>query len=228
MLLVDIPLSNGYDLIGKKPRITRFRAIQPDDVQVEEPVAEESATEDPVVEVEVDVPPVVEEPIVEEVVEEPEDEPVVEEAPVVEEVAEKEPVKESAPETTIQTPKEPEILPEPEDIPVQEEKPSYYELEYDELPIGNAMDKLPESETGNYVIVYSSDNCVYCDKLISELKGNIGDYTLVVVHCTKVVRDPFYTRLVYQYFPNFLVIKNKVVKYYGSGYRSLEEFKKLL
>ena len=114
-----------------------------------------------------------------------------------------------------------------EDIPVQEENLNYAEIEYSVLQSGNIWEKLPASDSGNYVIVYRSQNCPYCDKLIAELKGNIGDYTLVVVKCSGTVRDVFYRRWIYQY-PAFLVIKGKNVRYYGYGYRSLEEFKRFL
>lgn len=226
MFLVVIPISNGYDFLGEPNHKNQVIKSRISDKQIKETVNQPK--ENLVSEDTKNVPPVVEEPIVEEVVEEPADEPVVEEAPVVEEVAEKGPVKETAPETTLQTPKEPEILPEPEDIPVREEKLDYCEVTYESLLNGNAMDKLPASESGNYVIIYSSNNCIYCEKLITELKGNTGDYILVVIKCTGVVRDLFYTRLTYNYYPAFLVIKNKQVKYYGYGYRTLEEFKRFL
>ena len=217
MFLVAIPISNGYDFLGEPNHKNQVIKSRISDKQIKETVNQPK--ENLVSEDTKNVPTVVEEPIVEE--------EVVEES-VVEEAIEEEPVKETTPETTIQTPKKPEILPEPKDIPVQEEKPNYYEISYEILPVGKAMTTLPPSESGNYVIVYRSDNCIYCDKLIEELKGNIGDYVLVIIHCKGVVRDPFYTRLIYQYYPNFLVIMNKSVKYYGSGYRTLEDFKKLL
>ena len=214
MLLVDMPLSNGYDFIGKLPRRTRIRAIQPDSQITEEITVtpEENPAESVAEESEADCLP----------------DPVVEPKDDVEDVIPLEdPVRDSFEAAREEVPKV-GILPEPEDIPIPEEKSDYYEIDYATLPVGKAMDKLPPSKSGNYIIIYRSSNCIYCDKLIGELKGNTGDYVLVVVKCEGTVRDPFYSRLVYNYYPSFIVIKDKVVKYYGYGYRSLEEFKRFL
>lgn len=116
---------------------------------------------------------------------------------------------------------------ESESIPEQEDKPEYYELDYSKLRNGHAWDNLPQSDSGNYVVLYRIDNCPYCDQMISSFKGNIGNYTLVVVKCSGAVNDVFYSRRI-TYFPSFIVITNKAVRYYGYGYRTLEEFKRLL
>ena len=196
--LGNIPLSEAYDFIGA-----------PASRRVGEPVKEEPAVEGSIPE----------EPSVEEEPAAQEEEPVVEE--VVPQELVKEPVKEQ-PEPV----EEMSVLPEPE-IPVPEVKSNYTEIDYSVLANGTAMDNLPESDSGNYVILYRLDNCPYCDKMISAFKDNIGDYHLVVVKCPGTVNDVFYRRSI-TYFPSFIVITGKVVRYYGYGYRTLEEFKRLL
>lgn len=117
------------------------------------------------------------------------------------------------------------------DEPVEEEVPKkdplYVELAYEDLQGSKPMDNLPPSKSGNYIIVYRSKTCPYCDKLLNELKDNTGDYVLVSVMCKGTVRDLFYSRWVYNW-PSFIVIKDKRVTYYGYGYRTLESFKQLL
>ena len=182
LLLVAMPLSEGYDFIGK-PNHKRHRSIK--DAPV--PKVAESVKEEP---------------------KEPE--------PVVEEV---------------QTPvaKEPEpvavVLPEPTIIP--EEPKDYIEVDYETLVDNNELSNVIESVSGNYIVVYGTNPCEYCDKLVEGLRGNVGDYVIVVIKCKGSCRDLYYSRWV-TYFPSFLVIKNNKVRYYGYGYRTLEEFKRLL
>ena len=162
-----------------------------------------------------DEEPVKEEPVKEEPVKE---EPIQEE--IVEEVIVPEPIMQEPPQETT-------VLPEPIDIPEETESSAYTEVSYAELAKGNGIDGLPPFSSGNYVIIYRNENCPYCDKLIDELKGNIDNYYLVVVQCSRSVPDLFYRRQVY-YFPSFIVITNNKVRYYGVGYRTLEEFKRYL
>ena len=203
--LANIPLSEAYDFIGA-PTLRRI-----EEPVKEEPVVEESIPEEPSVEEETAVQEEV--PTVQE------------EEPVVEEVVPQEPVKEPVKEQP-EPVEETSVLPEPE-IPVPEVKSNYTEIDYSVLSKGTAMDNLPKSDSGNYVILYRLENCPYCDKMISAFKDNIGDYHLVVVKCPGTVNDVFYRRSI-TYFPSFIVITDKVVRYYGYGYRTLEEFKRLL
>lgn len=212
MLLGDMPLSEGYDLIGKKPRINRFRVLK-------EYTPPEETSEKPKVETNTDKFPELPIVVPEELVVKPKVEDV---TPPPEP-----PKKEESPKVKVQPLEQTKTLPEPQDIPVQEKKSNFTELDYKILSSGNAMDNLPENKTGNYVVIYRSTNCPYCDKLIAELKDNIGDYHLVVVKCSGGVEDVFYSRWI-TYFPSFIVITNKVVRYYGYGYRTLEEFKRFL
>lgn len=202
-LLVGTPLSNGYDFIGKpNHRRGPFRE-EVKEPPNEKPVKEELPKEDTVK---------VEKPVKEEVTVQKETAP-------VKPVAPKPAKKESAPVIQNTLP-EPEVTPEPP-------KSNYTEIDYTALAKGNALANLPKVESGNYVIVYKTDNCPYCDKLIAELKDKIEDYHLVVVHCSEKAQDVFYNRWL-SYYPSFIVITNKRVTYYGYGYRTLKEFKRLL
>lgn len=143
----------------------------------------------------------------------PEEPPVVENDVPLQEETESEPEEPIAPEV---------VEEEKEEAPV-----SYIELDYKYVVDNNGMDCFPFIESGNYVVVYRSTNCHYCDMLLKELKGNLENYTLVVIKCSGTVRDLFYSRWINQY-PSYLVIKGRKVRYYGYGYRSFEEFKRLL
>ena len=193
-----MPSSNAYDFIGAPSH--GLRASMEEETVVEESVPKE------------------EEPVKEEE----------ESAPVEEEsnLSEEDPVIDN--QLTDIPQEETSALPEPQDIPEQEKKPSYYELSYYIFLNGNAMEKLPPSDNGNYVIIYRTQYCSYCDQLIWELKkGNIEGYTLVFVMCSGGVQDVFMNRWIAAY-PSFIIIKNNRVKYYGYGYRSLEQFKRYL
>ena len=222
MFLGVIPISEGYDFLGEPkhknwtpPKFVREGQIKNESV-------EESQT-DKRIEEKIEENPKEELPAIPYIpLEDLKDKPPVEETPVVVEDTVDTPALVKEPQDVVK-----EDLPPLPDIPVQEENLNYAEMEYSTLLNGNAMSNLPESESGNYVIIYRSQSCPYCDKLIAELKGNIGDYTLVIVKCSGTVRDVFYNRWLY-YYPSFIVIKDRKVRYYGYGYRSLGEFKRFL
>lgn len=240
-LLVATPLSEAYDFIGAPSH--GLRAGDDGESSVEEIVEDIPVEEVPLQE---DLSNLIEEP---ESAEEVEQEPVEEDAPAEEEPVEEvpvdevvepvivksEPVKEkpATPKSKSVSPTKPTPntaetkLPELTGNIASNEYLDFVEYNYDTFSGNNPMDKLPPSKDGSYVIVYRSSSCPYCDKLISELKHNIGDYVLVSIRCNGTVRDLFYARWISAY-PAFIVIKNRRVMYYGYGYRTLEEFKKLL
>lgn len=231
MLLGVTPLSEAYDFIGSPSH--GLRAGDEESTIVE--TAENAPVEEvPLPDEEFDVPEIE----VVDVVEEAEPDPV-EEAPVEEVVVPvmvKEELSKKKPEASKVNPISPvkqttksvgTKLPEPTETLAPKKYMRFVEYSYDTFSGNNPMDKLPPSEFGNYVLVYRTNDCPYCDQLISELKDNIGDYVLVSIRCNGTVRDPFYSRWISSY-PAFIVIKNKRVTYYGYGYRTLEEFKKLL
>lgn len=117
--------------------------------------------------------------------------------------------------------------PDSQEISTEESQLTYVELEYKDLDKDNPMSCLPKSETGNYIIIYKTDPCVYCDRLIAELKDKTEAYILVVVKCYSQCTDLFYRRSIYSY-PSWVIITNNRVTYYGNGYYTLDNFKRML
>ena len=144
----------------------------------------------------------------------------------------KEEVKESElPKTRERTASKPVVreettLPAPQEEVETSEPVLYIELNYEDIDKTNPYSSLPESESGNYILVYSTADCVYCDKLINELKGNT-DFPVVRIKCKSYnIKDLYYERII-RSVPSWLTIKNNRVTYYGTGYMSLEGFKRL-
>lgn len=199
-LLVDTPLSSAYDFIGDLPRRSwrTGRIIR----EEQEPIEEETIVEEPK-EQSTD-----NKDIVEEVREEKVDNSKIEEGIPVEE--------ESSP------------LPEPSEIIEETPVPvNYIELDYDSIDRSNPKSSLPVSEQGNYIIVYRTDNCPYCEKVISEFRGKSEAYILVVIRCKNAAIDLYYNRFVYN-FPSWVIISQNRVTYYGNGYYTWESFKRML
>lgn len=156
--------------------------------------------------------------------------------PVVDKDTKKEKVKKpkSEPKTEVEetVEAEDEVVEETTDTPEEEVKeepaPKYVEIDYADLDTSDPFKSLPKSDTGNYIIVYSTTSCPYCEKLLSELKDKTEAYIQVVVKCPNYhSRDLFYRRTI-SYFPSWVIIKNNRVTYYGNGYYSWESFKRML
>lgn len=204
-----MPLSSAYDFIGELPvrsRLTgRIIRFEEEETQKNEKVEEQEKVPE-------------EEPFVEE----PTEEVALEETkePEVETVSEEE--ENTAVESETNT------LPEPEKIVEESPAPlTYFEIDYESIDRSNPMKSLPLSDKGNYIVVYKTENCPWCDKLIAEYKGKSEAYILVVIRCRRSIIDLYYNRFVYN-FPSWVIITNKRVTYYGNGYYSWENFKGML
>ena len=196
-----MPLSKGYDFIGELPR-RLLRGDLPEE-GVKEPAVEKK-----------------EEPAVEK-----KEEPV-KKAPTVKKQVVK-PAKPVVKEEPVEVPEETITLPEPIEVEEKEAPVTYIELDYNSIDRSNPKSSLPASENGNYIIVYTTDKCTYCDKLIAELKDKTEAYILVVIRCKHSSIDLFYNRFVYN-FPSWVIISNNKVTRYGRGYYTLEKFKRML
>lgn len=117
-------------------------------------------------------------------------------------------------------------LPAPQEEVEKSEPVLYIELNYEDIDKTNPYSSLPESKSGNYILVYSTATCPACDRLINDIKGKT-DCPVVRIKCKSYsVKDLYYERMI-RTFPSWLTIKNNTVTYYGYGYRSLEGFKGL-
>ena len=119
------------------------------------------------------------------------------------------------------------ILPSPQEEAEEEtsEPVLYVELNYEDIDSLNPYKSLPESESGNYILVYSTAGCISCERLIDSLKGNT-DCPVVRIKCKSSVKDLYYERTI-RSFPSWLTIKNNKVAYYGYGFMSVEGFARL-
>lgn len=118
-----------------------------------------------------------------------------------------------------------QTLPEPQ---VEVKEPlDYVEMDYSEFDKSDPKKSLPFSESGNYIVIYRTETCAYCDKLIAELKGKNKAYILVIIKCSQNCADLFYNRTIYSY-PSWVIIAKNKVAYYGSGYYSSASFIRML